>query len=255
MKTTVSLAGLLLASAAGAAPLAPPAPRGIPLEYEGALRAFARSGPWEPMGELSGRLQFEGRKPARDLMLGSYYRAAAPLKVGAFLRLSGGARHDDDWISPRKGTWVWRDTTDRTEPVLVLDATPRALLTRLPGRNWLGAVKTRFEHNLSDGQEVFWLQPELSWFMMEGLTPRLHAALRYEAGLSLNFGERTLGEQWVYASGLWHCRGGLVVGPHVALGERWFSTSRAFADAGGGSYRVRWKSLKLGLDAVWRFGG
>ena len=95
IKITASLAGLLLASGAAAAPLAPPAPRGHPLEYEAALRAFAKSGRWEPMGELTGRLQFEGRQPARELMLGSYYRAAGPLKVGGFLRLQGGARSEE----------------------------------------------------------------------------------------------------------------------------------------------------------------
>ena len=253
IKTTASLV-LLVASSAAAAPLAPPAPRGHPLEYEAALRGFAKSGPWEPMAELTGRLQFEGRQPARELMLGSYFRAAGPLKLGGFLRLQGGARQDDDWVNPAKGVWLWRDTSDRTEAVLVFDATPRLQLSRLPGGNWLGAVKTRFEHNLYNGHEVFWVEPELSWFWMEGLKPRFHAALRYEAGLSVDFGERALGEQWVYVTGLWHCGDGLVVGPHAALGERVFSTSKAFAAAGGGSYQVLWKSLRLGVDAVWRFG-
>lgn len=252
IKITASLsAALALASAVAAAPPAPPAPRGRPAEYEGAVRGFARSGSWQPMAELIGRLQFEGRQPARDLTLGSYYRSADWLKLGSFLRLQAGVRHDDDWISPKPGTWLWRDSRDRTEPVLVLDATPRVRL----GGSWLGALKIRFEQNFFSGHEVLRLEPELSWFWLNGLKPVAHVALRYEADLSLNFGNRLLGGQWVYISTLWHGPGGLVIGPHAALREGFFSTSTAFKSAsGGGTYLVRWKSLVLGFDALWRFG-
>ncbi|MBI2362662.1 MAG: hypothetical protein HYV15_04700 [Elusimicrobia bacterium] len=215
------------------------------------MRAFGKRGRWEPMGELAGHLRFEGRQAGRDLALGSYFRAAAPLKVGAFLRLQSGARHDDDWAKNPLKIWEWRDTADRTEPVLVLDATPRAALQ---GAGLLGALKSRFEANLFNGEKALRLEPELSWFWMEGLAPKAHFALRYEALFALSFGSRALREQWVYASALRHGPGGLVIGPHAALGEQVFETSRAFKDAGGSSYRARWKALRLGFDAVWRFG-
>lgn len=251
-RTTASLALLaLLAGTAAAAPPEPASPRGYPAEYEAALRAFGLRGRWEPMGELVGHLRFEGRQPGRDLALGSYYRAADPLKVGAFLRLQSGARHDDDWVRSPLRVWEWKETGDRTEPVIVLDATPR---TALESAGLLAALKSRFEANLFNGQKSLRLEPELSWFWMQGLSPKAHFALRYEAVLALNFGSRALREQWVYLSALRHGPGALVFGPHVALGEQVFETSRAFRDAGGASYRAKWKALRLGLDAVWRFG-
>lgn len=251
-RITASLAlSILLAGAASAAPPEPASSRGYPAEYEAALRAFGKSGRWEPMGELVGHLRFEGRQPGRDLSLGSYYRAAGPLKVGAFLRLQSGARHDDDWEKNARGVWEWMDAGDRTEPVLVLDATPRAALE---SAGLLGALKSRFEANLFNGEKALRLEPELSWFWMQGLSPKAHFALRYEAVLALNFGSRALREQWVYLSALRHGPGALVIGPHVALGEQVFEASRAFRAAGGASYRAKWKALRLGFDAVWRFG-
>lgn len=257
-KTTASpqvglLLALLAAGPAAAQPVATVA-HGRPVEFEGSLRAFGKSARWEPMGEFVGRLQFEGRRPMRSLMLGTYHKDAAWLKTGAFVRFQSGMRHDDDWAQRVDGFWEWRDTTDRNETVLVLDATPRAKLSWLPGGNWLGLLKTRYEHNTFNGQNLIKLQPELSWFWMRGLVPKAHFALRYEADLAVGFGRQALREQWVYASALWHSPGGLVVGPTAALREGVFETSSDFASQSGGrSYRALWRSYVLGFTAVYRF--
>ncbi|TBR17984.1 hypothetical protein EPO15_15705 [bacterium] len=252
--TTASLLFLLLSLSAAAAPPEATVPRGRTVEYEAALRAFGRRGAWEPMGELTGRLQFEGRKTYRSVMLGSYRKNTDWLKTGAFVRFEAGNRHDDDWVNPRPGVWLWRETEDRTEAVLVLDASPRAKLSWLPGGSWLGLLKTRYEHNTFNHQNTAKLEPELSWFWMKGLEPQAHFALRYEADLALGYGHQTLREQWVYASALRHFPNGLVVGPTAALRDGVFETSSAFSSATGGrSYRAKWRSYVLGLTAVWRF--
>lgn len=249
-----SLLLALLSSAAAAAPPEATVPRGRVVEYEAALRAFGHSGSWEPMGELTGRLQFEGRKTYRSVMLGAYHKDADWLKTGAFVRFEAGNRHDDDWINPAKGVWLWRETEDRTEPVFVLDASPRAKLSWLPGESWLGLFKTRYEHNAFNHQNTVKLEPELSWFWMQGLEPKAHFALRYEADLAVGHGRELLREQWVYLSALWHSPSGLVVGPTAALRDGVFETSSAFSAATGGrTYRAKWRSYVLGLTAVWRF--
>ncbi|MDE2292264.1 MAG: hypothetical protein KGL53_09290 [Elusimicrobia bacterium] len=253
-RTRITASLLLLAGSAAAAP-APAAPRGRPAEYEAAQRFMRGGSSWQPMEELVGRLEFEGRQPAREVTLGSYYRALDWLKLGGFLSFRSGVRHDDDWSKSPQGVWEWRDVSDRTEPVLVLDATPRATLPWLPGRSWVGAVKARFEQDWYDGQSVLRLEPELSYFYMEGLQPLWHVSARYEAALDLNFGPQEVGEQWVYLTALWHAPHDWVAGPHVAVGEQVFGTSRAFSDATGGaaSYVVRWQSMRLGFDVVRRF--
>lgn len=252
-KTTASLALLLLCAPAAAQPVATVA-HGRPVEFESSLRAFGKSARWEPMGELVGRLQFEGRQISRSVMLGTYRKNADWLKTGAFVRFQAGMRHDDDWFPVRKGVWIWRDTQDRTEAVVVLDASPRAKLPWLPGGNWLGLFKTRYEHNTFNHQDTVKLQPELSWFWMRGLEPKAHFALRYEADLAVGFGNEALREQWVYGSALWHSPGGLVVGPTAALREGVFETSTQFSSISGGrSYLARWRSYMLGFTAVYRF--
>lgn len=254
-KITAKAALLLLCAAAPAA--AQPAAvvaRGRPAEFETSLRAFGKSARWEPMGELSGRLQFEGRQVMRSVMLGGYRKHAAWLKTGAFVRFQAGMRHDDDWFPVRKGVWIWRDTENRTETVLVLDVSPRTKLPWLPGGNWLGLFKTRYEHNTFNHQNMVKLQPELSWFWMRGLSPKAHFSLRYEADLAVGFGKEALREQWVYGSALWHGPGGLLAGPTAALREGVFETSSAFSSVSGGrTYSAKWRSYVLGLTAVYRF--
>lgn len=224
--------------------------RGRPVEFETALRGFWKSGSWEPMGELVGRLQFEGRKVSRSVMLGSYFKNLPWLKTGAFLRVQAGQRHDDDWVRSPRGAWSWRDTEDRNETVLVLDASPRLKL----GGGWLGMLKTRYEHNAFNSQNTAKLQPELSWFWMRGLEPLAHFALRYEADLALGWSRDPLREQWVYASALWHAPVGLIVGPTVALRDGVFEESSDVRSVKPGqTYSARWRSYVLGLTAVYRF--
>jgi hypothetical protein len=252
-KTTVK-AAFLLALAAGAASAQPAATvaRGRPVEFETSLRAFGKSARWEPMGELVGRLQFEGRQIHRSMMLGTYRKNAAWLKTGAFVRFQAGMRHDDDWVKSPRGLWQWRDTSDRTETVLVLDASPRV---KFAG-SWLGLLKTRLEHNTFNGLSLAKLQPELSWFKMRGLEPAAHVSLRYEADLRLGGRGRALvREQWVYLSALKHFPNGFLVGPNAALREGVFEESGAFKAASNGrTYSARWRSYVLGLTAVKRFG-
>lgn len=247
-----ALLSLLLAAPA-AAQKVPPAPGGRPAEYEGALRAFWSAGRWEPMGELTGALRQEARREERTLMLGAYHRTVPALKLGAFLRLESGVRQDDDWDNPGRGVWLWRMVDDRTQPVAVLDATPRAELP-LPGGGWVAAFKVRGEQNLGNGHRLVRLEPELRKFLLEGTRPWASVSLRAEADLATNFGERAVSGKWLYLSALRHLPSGLSVGPHAALGEGVFSTSTAFKSAGGSSYAVVWKAFVLGIDAVCRFG-
>lgn len=249
----VALLLAVLSSPALAAPVPQP-PRGRALEYEAAQRAFIMRGRVQPELELLERWQYEGRGPQRSLMLGSYARVEKRLKLGAFWRVQQGTRVDDDWIRAPDGSWGWRDSSRRTEHVLVLDATPRVELGFLPGR-WVGSLKARFERNYTDGRNLLVLEPELAWFWMDGLRPRATVFLRHGADLGLNFGDKTVWRRWWYAAGLWHARPWLAAGPQVALrDEVWSASSEFRSRTGGDSYRVLYRSVVVGgaLVARWR---
>jgi hypothetical protein len=247
----LALACALAAAAAGAP--SPEAPRGRAVEYESSQALFGRAGAFEPLARAAERWQFDGLHPYKELTLGSYARVERHLKLGAFYRLQYGARHDDDWKNDAPGRWSWRDTTDRPESVLILDATPRAALPFLPGGNWVGSLKVRGEHNLFNGQSSLLVAPELAWFWMDGLQPRATVFLRFESWFPLDFGETTVRERWWYLAGLWHARPWLSVGPSLALRDETWSTSAQFAAKNpGADYKVQWRSWMPGFELVAR---
>lgn len=242
----------LLAPFAAAAP-SPESPRGRAAEYEASVRVLGKAGPFEPLADLSGRWQYEGLRPFRSLTLGSYGRVHKNLKLGVFWRTQSGTRHDDDWINTAPGVWSWRITTNRPEQVLILDATPRLLLSFLPGGKWTGSLKVRYEHNFFDGHRTAKLEPEIAWFWMDGLNPKATIFARYEHYVPLNFGEGKFYERWWYLAGLWHASPDLSLGPSVALRDELWSTSDDYRRVtNGGSYKVLHRSLMWGFTVVLR---
>lgn len=256
-KTTARLLAALLlpATAFGAAtPPAAPAKRGT--EYEASQRIVGKIGRFDPLADAAERWQYGGRSPARSFMTGTYFRVAKNLKVGAFYRLDYGDRHDDDWLRTKDTFWAWRDTTNRPEHVLVLDATPRVQLKFLPGGNWVGSLKLRFERNYFSAQNVMFVEPELAWFWMNGLTPRATIFARQETGFALNFGGAQMWQRWWYLAGLWHAKPWLSLGPSIALKDETWSTSSSFNSFAGktNGYSVLYRAWVAGFTLVYRPG-
>lgn len=243
-----SLAFAALAAAAAAAAPVPAVPRGRTAEYEASARLSLRAGRFEPLADLTERWQFEGLRPYRALMLGSYARVHRNLKLGAFYRLQYGARHDDDWV--KEGTaWAWRASGGRPESVLVLDATPRASL----GGSFTGALKARWERDLYNGQQSLKLEPEVAWFWLDGLEPKATLFARHGTYIPLNFGTRSWYERWWYVGGLWHPSPSVSLGPSAALRDTVWTGSAAFRAASrGASYRVVHRSVVWGFTALVR---
>lgn len=227
----------------------PQAPRGRVAEYEAAARVFGKAGILEPLADMQERWEFEGLRPYRALTLGAYARAHRNLKLGLFYRVQKGARHDDDWMVGNPGEWFWRDTQNRPENLIVLDATPRVKL----GGPFTAALKVRYERNFFNNQSSVKLEPELAWFWLDGLNPKATVFLRHSTYLPLNFGEGSYYERWWYLAGLWHLDDTMSVGPSVAFRDAQWSTSSDFRRAsGGGSYRITRRSVVWGLTLVVR---
>ncbi len=246
-----ALGALALAAAAAAAARAdaiPAAPGGRALEYEADENFFASAGRFEPVVEGTERWQYNDQLPYKDVMLGSYARVERHLKIGAFYELQYGARHNDDWAQTPSGGWGWRHTVGRPESLIVLDATPRTQLNFLPGGNWTASLKTRYVCNLYDREETLQLEPELSWFWMDGLSPVATVSLRYQTYLALNFADSPVYERWWYVAALWHATPWLSVGPQLGLRDEIWTTSSEFRSANPGArYAVDYRAWAPGL--------
>jgi hypothetical protein len=253
-RAAAALALCASAAASARADAIPQAPHGRPLEYEADENFIANEGLFSPVVETSERWQYVHQLPYKDVMVGSYARVDRCLKVGAFYELQYGARHNDDWAQAIPGgAFGWRNTIGRPESLFILDATPRAQLSFLPGGNWTASLKTRYEYNLYNREETLKLEPELDWFWLDGLTPVATFSLRYQTYLALNFADALVYERWWYAAALWHATPWLSVGPQVGLRDEIWTTSSEFRSANPGArYSVTYKSWVPGLVLVAR---
>jgi hypothetical protein len=195
------------------------------------------------VGEITGMFEYNGRfeGPQREFRYlgftaGGYYRVQKNLKLGLFYRLQMGARHDDDWIE--EGTaWLWADTRDRPESVVIIDATPRFLLDFLPGEDWVLSVKSRYEYNFYNGQQSLLVRPGLTWFWIEDREPILNVSAQYAAYLSLNFGSSPWYRLGPYLNLLYHVTPALQLDASVSRQRVYWSESASFiADFGTTPY-------------------
>lgn len=175
------------------------------------IAMMATAGEWNPYLEIRG--VFHGAESEfryNSLTTGTYFRAAPWLKVGAFYRLQGGARHLEDWTvidnpSPTPDEQYWEDVSPwRYENLLLLDATPRFLLPWMPGGDWVGAVKVRYEYNFYNNNQSLLTRPGITWVLMRDREPVLNLSLQIPLYFALNYNDRPLYGFGTYVIGLWH---------------------------------------------------
>jgi len=184
--------------------------------------------------ELSAMVESVGRFEEPDLdfryrafMLGGYYRVHENVKLGAFYRVQVGARHDDDWVDVGPD-WEWSDTSDRYEHVAIADVTPRFLLDFLPGRDWVGAVKNRYEYNFFNGHQSLLVRPGLTWFLIVDREPVLNLTAQYATYFSLDFGDRAWYRHGPYLNVLYHALPWLQIDASLGYQAVYWSESADF---------------------------
>jgi hypothetical protein len=226
-------------------------PTGI--EPEVTARLFLKHEPWLLYAEVYDSWQTDSRNE-RSVMVGSYYRLLDNLKVGAFYLAQTGARHDDDWFKDANRNWQWTDTSSRLENLFVLDASPRAMLSFLPGEHWVGELKARFIYNTFDNERSLVLRPGLTYFWLRGGAPFLDFFLQYEVWLPLNFGHKSIYEDWAYLGALYHLTDHVQLGGYGAYKQQFWSSTAAYTGLTGNTYVAEGDSTVIGLLAVFQFG-
>jgi hypothetical protein len=257
MKPTIFYLSILLTAAAPFAARAdhiPTDPDGI-VDIEPRVAVQLDAGRFDPLVELTGRLEEKAYQfRYRALTLGGSYRLHRNLKVGAYYRLQAGVRHDDDWIDLNPG-WEWLDTRDRLEHVLILDASPRILLDFLPGKNWIGMLKTRYLFNTYNDEQSLLLRPGISWFLIRDRQPVWNFSLNYGLYLPLNFGESLLYEHTPYLAAIYHLSPILKLELSGGYRTVIWSSSRDVIDSPEAGYTATSHSLFASVGLLIRPGG
>jgi len=214
------------------------------VEYETNLRVFLNSDEWTFFSEAKGRFRDEiGNFGYRSITAGPYYRLIRNLVLGAFYRFQQGARHDDDWIATNPG-WEWRDTSSRSEHVLILDATPRVML----GENWVAEIKGRYLHNTFNEEQTATVRPGISYLVMLHGQQLFNLYAQYEVYFPLNYGVTTVYEKWFYLGALYHANEVFKVGLYGARREViWGPSDEVKRDMPGTRYEVAYKAIEIGF--------
>jgi hypothetical protein len=228
-----------------------PTARSGEVDYQFRINIAKDYGELEPMAELTGRIE-ENDYRYTSATLGGYYRVHRNLKLGAFYRLQSGARHDDDWIDTNPG-WEWRDTMDRLEQVLILDASPRFLLDSLPGENWVFMLKNRYFYNTWNRQQSLMVRPGLTYVHLRDREPVFNLGLQYGFYFPLNFSDALIYEHDPYLSFIYHLNTRVKLELFGAYRTRVWTSSEDIAAAGEGDYEVSDRVIILGTGLVLRF--
>ena len=183
--------------------------------------------------------------------LGSYVNLFPNLLLGGFYRYAQGERHRNDWIgsgwnqavgASNTWDWFWLNTNNRPEHAAIGDVTWRQALKFLPGENWVLELKNRFhytwysddryenrdnwgKHSANVAETKYVLRPGLQYFWFDGDRPLMTFFLQYEAHFAINFGTRSLVEQWGYFGFFYHVSEEVALGLNIARAQWWWSES------------------------------
>lgn len=211
-------------------------------EFGADVRVFKKIQKATLMAEAIQRQELESLSYSR-YSFGSYYRALRNLKMGLFFWNESGNTYDEDWVK-LDGRWQWRNTRNRTEQSIVLDLTPQ---TETPIENLIFEWKNRFVHNLSNGKDLLRTRPGLTYFVMKDDSPLYNIFLQFENYLPLNYGRKTIYDQWLYFGFLWHAHQNLLIGPYYAKRNRFWTSPDSFAPKFGNEWETKFSSNFYGL--------
>ncbi|HET6452434.1 MAG TPA: hypothetical protein VFI08_14040 [Spirochaetia bacterium] len=244
-----------LAAGAPRAAALPPAIGSGDIELQSRAQLVANLGSWDILAEVRGKLPDEDvpRRPQAYATVGTYYRVVPNLKVGVLAGVQAGVRHDDDVLptSVPTGDFVWNDSSNRAEGILMLDASPRFQLGFLPTGNWVFEVKNRFVYNAWNHQASVMTRPELTWFWIRDRDPFLNLSAGWEVWFPLNFGTTAVYQNYPWVTALWHATPEIGIELTGGYKTTVWSTSSAWRAAGGATYSLPVTSWLVSVGVVY----
>ncbi len=179
------------------------------------VRLFEKWDNWTPMLEYQGN-HIQGLPLTQTVTLGSYNNAIEGFRWGIFYRRLAGWRYEEDLFKDANG-WQWKDSSRRAEDQLVVDVTPRAAWTFLPGENWLGEFKLRWYQTLENPHRAtLSMRPGVNYAWLRQDQPFINFYLQYEVLVPVNYAQSLLSAQWAYIGSLYHFQKWMQVGLYLA---------------------------------------
>lgn len=135
---------------------------------------------------------------SKTASFGLRYRIHTNIKLSTYYKFAQGLRHQDDWIK-EQGSWLWRDSSSRSENIFGLSASIKEILN-----SNIFELRSTLERNFYNDHNLLKLRPGVTHLFMKDGSPFLNAFLQYEMYLPLNFHEETIYKHGVYTGLLYH---------------------------------------------------
>ncbi|OUR99766.1 hypothetical protein A9Q84_01700 [Halobacteriovorax marinus] len=186
--------------------------------------------------------QEELERKEKSLKLGFKYRVHNNVKLGIFYKRAYGLRHDDDWVWQNM-KWLWNDTNSRGENILIGEAGYKKLFG-----NYIFETRLTYEHNFFNDHDAIKVRPGVTYLVLDEGAAFINLFLNYEAYLPLNFSEKSIYEQWIYAGLLYHYSDVIKPGVFYNFRKGYWTSSKDFKDKNLGKYEQTHSSHYLGVS-------
>lgn len=197
------------------------------------------------LAETKGRKEVLGNDYAQ-ILFGSYYRITKRLRTGLFIQNEQGQRFDEDWRS-KSGRWGWQNISGRWDFSSVGDLTYNDKISN----NLVWELKTRLYYYHSRNIVQLRVRPGIRYFHLKFGRPEWQLFLENEVYLPLNYGDRSIYENWFYLGSLYQLSSNFSMGPVISHRFRKFNAYDSFSDRTGEDYTRQLNTIYLGMNAVY----
>lgn len=206
---------------------------------------------WTTLFEASVVNQFEEQQ-YRSILLGQYYRFHPNIRTGLFYKRQSGFRHDEDWVTDPVTEWKWKNTNNRHEDLVILDLSPKFLLSFLPGEDWSFEFKTRFEHNFFNSDQNLRLMPTLTYHWILEEKPFLNFYIQQEQAMPLNYSSVKPNEEWLYFGMLYGLDSNWQLGMNYSQKTLSWKNTPEFEKSTGATYTSSNTGSSVGLLVIYK---
>jgi hypothetical protein len=250
------LAGALFSSSSHASTRTPNDPTGNSFETLGFLRAIVPT-PSEVSCLAEADRSSQSIGPAKTLgsyLFGGYLQPLDGLRFGLFYRHLVGELYDEDWKNPGNG-WAWVPNQNRSENQVVVDLSPRALVSLFGKDDAVFEAKARFIQSDLYDHRTFVIRPGILRPILRNEKPWVTLSGALEFYFPLNYAGRTVDQIWAYVGGTIHIFHSTELALNFSYSRRFWDATPEFRAATGETFTLAHSSFITGLGLIFRVGG
>lgn len=213
------------------------------------LRSIGKSEKYSSIIDLRYRDKSEIENELLHLRIGKLKRLHKNFKLGGFVELASGLRHENDWQLD-DGQWKWIDSSKRVEAIATMDATYRYRLPSVFNRI-VFELKNRFSYNSYNSQQSLRVRPGLNYFWIKDGHAFINILLQHEIYHPLNYGKTSPYERWNYLSILYHVDQNHRVGPFYSESWKiWHESEETVEKDASWEYEFVMKEKIVGINYI-----